>query len=593
MMANKAAAVAIANPAAQYTVRFRARSQAARTLYRHMRRLVLAKRIYLGSVIGYAVFDPTMAFIVLPMLISLLPVVWIQHRMFQLWSQNDRAAAFYRRALDRIEGTWAGQGDTGQPYRDANHRYTNDLDIFGPGSLFELLCTARTAAGRDTLADWLQDAADAPTVLARQNAVRELMDQLDLRERLDGAGDGLRKFDLQPVQAAAEAKPVMGTGGSGSWLLRALVASFGWTWLLSGVMAWNRGGDWELFFLAGLACEAAAYFALRSRLLVVCEHGDEVGASLASVARFTMVMSAARPDSKILRNHRERLCASPRPLSPGHPMAIGLILQLPFIYFLAIELIPGLERWWLDRIARLSERWELIGEIEALASLAAHAHEHPSDCFPELVTTQTCLIATQLGHPLIPASRCVRNDVKLAGDLRMLMVSGSNMSGKSTLLRTVGINSVLALAGATVRASSLRISPLQVATAMRFQDSLESGTSYFYAVLCRLRMVLDLLREPRPVLFLLDEILQGTNSHDRLVGAEAVVRRLLASDAVGLVTTHDLELTRLVNHMPAAANVHFVDEVVGGQLTFDYRMRSGVVQSSNALALMRSMGLDV
>ena len=188
----------------------------------------------------------------------------------------------------------------------------------------------------------------------------------------------------------------------------------------------------------------------------------------------------------------------------------------------------------------------------------------------------------------------MRNDVHLAADLAVLVISGSNMSGKSTLLRTVGVNAVLAQAGAPVRARRLRLSPLAVGTSMRIADSLQAGTSRFYAEIQRLRQIVDLAAGPRPLLFLLDEILHGTNSHDRRFGAEAIVRGLVQRGAIGLVTTHDLSLATIADALaPRAANVHFEDHLEDGRMTFDYQLRPGVVRKSNALELMRAVGLEV
>jgi len=199
-----------------------------------------------------------------------------------------------------------------------------------------------------------------------------------------------------------------------------------------------------------------------------------------------------------------------------------------------------------------------------------------------------------MGHPLISEQRNVRADLLLGDEPGVMIVSGSNMSGKSTLLRTVGVNVVLALAGAPVRAASLRLSPLQVGASIRIQDSLQAGASRFYAEIKRLRQIVELTNGGRPVLFLLDEILHGTNSHDRQIGGERVVRGLIERGAIGLITTHDLALARIADDLGArAANVHFEDHLEDGQMRFDYRLRPGVVQHSNALELMRSVGLDV
>jgi DNA mismatch repair ATPase MutS len=359
-------------------------------------------------------------------------------------------------------------------------------------------------------------------------------------------------------------------------------------------MAWRYGGWWWQPLLFGFVVEVALSMLVRARLRVVCARGYQLGLSLVTAAAFARLWDRSLWRSELLRETSAALGKAPGLLRRTLLFPLGLLLQLPVAYFLAVQLWPLFETRLLARFRRLPDAWAMIGQCEALAALAAFAFEHPGDCFPELAESDTCFVATALGHPVIAEGRCIRNDVRLDGQLRLLMISGSNMAGKSTLLRAVGVNAVLALAGAPVRARSLRLSPLAIGTAMRFRDSLEDGTSYFFAVLRRLRAVLDLLDQPLPLLFLLDEMLPGTNSHDRLVGAEAIMRRLLAGGAIGLATTHDLELTRVVEHLaPAAANIHFAETVEAGVLRFDYRIHPGVVQSSNALALMRSLGLDV
>jgi DNA mismatch repair ATPase MutS len=257
---------------------------------------------------------------------------------------------------------------------------------------------------------------------------------------------------------------------------------------------------------------------------------------------------------------------------------------------------------WRARCGALVPRWlEIAGEYEALAALAGYAAEHPTDPFPTIDGSGARFHATDLSHPLIPSARAVPNSVALGGDgPQVLLVSGSNMSGKSTWLRTIGINAVLAQAGAPVRARSLQMSALEIGATLRIQDSLQAGQSRFFAEITRLSLIVSMARQNRAdaaapaVLFLLDEVLAGTNSHDRRIGAEAIVKGLVALGAIGLVTTHDLALTNVVTGLGhAAANVHFDDHFEGGRLRFDYRLRDGVVRTSNALALMRSVGLDV
>jgi DNA mismatch repair ATPase MutS len=262
---------------------------------------------------------------------------------------------------------------------------------------------------------------------------------------------------------------------------------------------------------------------------------------------------------------------------------------------------------WGTQIAFAIERWRRahgrhvgvwlrsVAEVEALGSLAAYRYEHPDDPFPEIVDDGPAHFdGREVGHPLIPAARMVRNDVRLIAPTRLFVISGSNMSGKSTLLRTVGINAVLAFAGAPVRARALRLTPLRIGATLRIQDSLQEGRSRFYAEITRIREIADAAIGPTPVLFLLDEIFHGTNSHDRLVGASGVLRSLLDRGAIGLITTHDLALTAVVGELaPRAENVHFEDRFEDNDIQFDYRMKAGPVTRSNALALMRAVGLDV
>lgn len=239
----------------------------------------------------------------------------------------------------------------------------------------------------------------------------------------------------------------------------------------------------------------------------------------------------------------------------------------------------------------------IAGEMEALISLGTYAYEHPGDVFPEVVEESESgpfFDGEGLGHPLVPASQCVRNSVRLDAETRVLLVSGSNMSGKSTLLRTVGINAVLAMTGAPVRAARLRMTPLLIGTRIRSTDSLQEGRSNFYTEILHIKRVFELTGKTTKLLFLFDELLDGTNSHDRTIGAEKLLRTLVNEQAIGMVTTHDLALTEIGAAIgKAVRNVHFEDQVEHERMRFDYRLREGVVTKSNAIALMRIVGLDV
>ena len=280
----------------------------------------------------------------------------------------------------------------------------------------------------------------------------------------------------------------------------------------------------------------------------------------------------------------------------GFVMLVFLRTIFPFslVILLKPQIAFAIESWrrqWGPAVGR----WlSTVGEFEALCSLAAYAYEHPADPFPEVVEGRAAFEAEELRHPLMPSAQFVPNSIRFDAGLQLMVVSGSNMSGKSTLLRTVGVNTVLALAGAPVRARRVRLSPLAIGATIRIHDSLQAGTSRFYAEIQRIRHTMDLTRGDIPVLFLLDEILHGTNSHDRAIGAEAIVKGLIDRGAIGLVTTHDLALAKVADSLaPRAANVHFEDELKGGKLSFDYLMKPGVVRKSNALELMRAVGIEV
>jgi DNA mismatch repair ATPase MutS len=485
---------------------------------------------------------------------------------------------------------WAGRGDAGLRYADEEHPYAADLDLFGRGCLFELLSTPCTHWGQDTLAAWLCRPADIETIRARQAAVAELRPLLDLREELAVlAREVPETNDLSSLAGSERAS-------SATSLLKALVAAATLSLLcLAGFVASCWSGMAPAAFLVALSVERGLGWPLRRRCRRSLADYAQFGRGLEKLA--VLVARLERGPSTCTRlSHLRAELTEGRRASRSLARLHRMVRVAPYAPLLLVgtPLLLGLEHWRRIR-GQVLERWlSGLGELEALCAVAAQAFENPDDPFPEIVPDGPYFEAEQLGHPLLPRARCVLNDVRLNADLRLLIVSGSNMAGKSTFLRTVGINAVLALAGAPVRARRLRISPLVLEATLRVQDSLQTGRSRFYAEVLRVRQVLDLAKGRPPVLFLLDELFQGTNSQDRRAGAEGVVRILLTSGAMGLVTTHDLALTELAEALqPLAANVHFEDRFENGVLAFDYQLRPGVVQSSNGLALMRAVGIDI
>ena len=514
------------------------------------------------------------------------------------------AAAFYERGIARIEDRWAGTGEAGERFRDAKHVYAEDLDIFGRGGLFELLSTARTPMGEERLASWLLAAALVTELRERNTLVAELREKLDLREDLAALGESLRG-ELEPKALAswAEARGDAILGKTGLRLLLAALAAGS----ISAIVYWVMK-DAIAPFLAILAIESGALVWLRRRAENVIE---SVGANAEGLILFSLVLKRIEGEpfasarlrelqKKLQENHSDasaeiRRLAHITMWIDGRDGLAAKLAELPLLYTLQVA---GAAEDWRLRCGRKVSAWiDAAGQMEALLSLACYAYEHPADPFPEFADApglEAVFEGKELGHPLIPAARSVRNSVRLGPENRVLIVSGSNMSGKSTLLRTVGINAVLAMAGAPVRARSLRLTPLTLGTRLRTTDSLQEGRSGFYTEILRIRDIFGLTQKSMPLLYLLDELLEGTNSHDRCVGAEGLLRALVGQGAIGIVTTHDLALTEVASSLDGAArNAHFEDQIEQDEMRFDYKLRDGVVTKSNALALMRRMGLKV
>jgi DNA mismatch repair ATPase MutS len=508
--------------------------------------------------------------------------------------------SFYEQGLARLTDTWPGTGETGERFLAADHPYAADLDLFGRGSLFELVTTARIRAGEETLARWLLTAAEAADIRERQAAVRELQPRLDLREDLAllGQEEGTGVHPELLSRWSRDMPLVTSPWPRPTALVLAVVA------VVTGI-AWAAGAAGPGPFTIAVLLEIGFALAMRSRVRRILRDVEEPARDLALLAgvlaRFERETFTS-PKLEAIRRHLDTggVAPSRRVAQLQRLIDLANSRQNQFFAPIAALLLWGsqvafaIERWRLRYGPGLPAWLEALGEFEALCSLAGYAYEHPDDPMPEIVEDEPRFEGEALAHPLLPASTAVPNTVRLGGNRQMLLVSGSNMSGKSTLLRTVGTNAVLALAGAPVRARALTMSPLAVGATLRVQDSLQAGQSRFYAEITRLRDIVALTTGPRPVLFLLDELLSGTNSHDRQHGAEAIVRGLLDRGAIGLVTTHDLALSAIADRLtPRAENVHFADEFDEGTLRFDYRMRPGVVRTSNALALMRAVGLQV
>ena len=521
------------------------------------------------------------------------------------WTRAQAAVRFYSDGIARIADRWIGTGASGERFRDRRHPYADDLDVFGPGSLFQLVSGARTPMGEARLAAWLSSAAPASEVRERQSRIAGLRPRIDLRERIAVVNAGTRRrIEPAPLVEWAEAAPSLPARLRPVIVMLAVAFAGAVVVVLRGGTAWPMAVllpiDLVLLWLLarranavveGLSSAAeSAGLELLSRVIREIEREPfEDAAVVALATRLKGTGDGVAASRGIARLARVSDWADSR-----HNL-FARLLEIPALF--TVQVAYAAESWKSRHGRALGDWVDAVGEMEALLSLSGYSFEHPADPFPELLEAgagEALFDGADLAHPLLPGATAIANSVSLDAATRILIVSGSNMSGKSTLLRTVGLNAVLALAGAPVRASRVRLAPLAVGTCLRHTDSLHEGRSGFYTEVLRIRLVCDLLDGPRPVLFLFDELLSGTNSKDRRIAAEGLVRMMLARRAAGMVTTHDLALTEIAAIFPGQTrNVHLQDHVEDGQMRFDYKLRDGIITHSNALELMRMIGLDV
>jgi len=527
------------------------------------------------------------------------------------------AVAFYTDGIARIEDRWSGTGQVSDRFRSAEHPYADDLDVFGVGSLYELISGARTPIGEERLAAWLSAAAAPAEIRERQSRVTALRLQVDLRERLAtvNAAAGPRQLMPGRLMAWAETPAVLPPAGRPVAVLMAVAFAAGTWTALSG------GPVWPVVALALVNLALLGWLMKRATAVVEGLASATMSAGLDLLAKvvaeierapFTepaLIALVARLKGQAPAEAASRGIARLARVSDwvdSRHNAFSRLFEIPFLF--TVQVGFAAEAWRARDGARLREWVDVVGEMEALLSLAGYAYEHPADVFAEIVEPaasgggnpsglpggEAIFDATDVAHPLIPRASAVRNTITLGSRPRVLIVSGSNMAGKSTLMRTIGLNAVLALAGAPVRATRMRLSPLVLGTCLRHTDSLREGRSGFFTEVLRIRQICNLLDGPGHVLFLFDELLSGTNSKDRRSAAEALIRLLVQRGAIGVVTTHDLALTEIAGLFPdQVKNVHLQDHVENGQMRFDYKLRDGVITQSNALELMRMIGLDV
>ena len=522
----------------------------------------------------------------------------VHERVLKKVAETQAIAALYERGLARLEDRWAGSGEGGERFASEGHAYARDLDLFGAGSLFERLCVVRTRAGEETLARWLQEAASPEEIGARQEAVRDLRERLEFRERLFTAGNRVR-LGVRPDKLVE-----WGERESGAVRLKAapwLAALLAALWVASLVYGF-AANEWRaLLLLSAVNLSVDAY--LRKRVKADPEAIEEAASDLDLLAEVLRILESERFNSEKLRGLQFALKTGGVAPSAAVKRLDQIAEYLEHAENLMVRVVDRFVfytvQWtlraeaWRGEYGRAIRGWlAAVGEMEALAALSGYAFERPEDAWPEVREGAAQFEAEAMAHPLLPESAAVRNDLTLGEGLQLIVLSGPNMSGKSTFIRGIGVNAVLAQTGAPVRAKRLRMSPLSIGASICVLDSLQGGVSRFYAEIKRLKVIRDKAQGKPAVLFLLDELLSGTNSHDRLEGTRMVVRALVEHGAIGLVTTHDLALARIPESLgERARNYHFEDRVEAGKLIFDFKLKEGVVETSNALKLMESIGL--
>jgi len=591
----------LSTPRARFNELLAARQSAAREHERRHHNFGYL-RLAIGAMLAYsgwkALANPDdTPWLFLLHLVLFFVATMLHSKVIRRMELAQRAVQHYQRGLNRLDGDFS-KAPRGDRYLDPHHPFSGDLDLFGQGGLFERICHARTREGETILANWMLDMDGPPAAPRRLAAAEELAGRLELREQLAVLGTDL-KSALHPVALRAWAADQSKLFPKATpWLYAANAVS-----ALCVVAAIYF---WVLSPLAlGAMVSGLIYWGYKARTEETLHETSRAGMDLRVLEGALRLIEEAQFEDEMMREIQQRIRRDGPPASARIAKLAHLAEWIDSLDNDAFKLLDALFLFSLH-FARAADDWRkengamvdtwltASGEFEAVCSLAAWSFENPDTVEPEWREEGPVFDGTALRHPLIDRAKAVKNDAKLHQNVRLLLVSGSNMSGKSTFLRTIGINVVLAHAGGRVPADRLVLSPIRLGASIRTVDSLQEGASRFYAELQRLKSIVDLSKEDRKLLFLLDELLSGTNSHDRKIGAEGIVDTLLSRGAIGLVTTHDLALAAIAEKAEnKAVNVHFEDQIVDGKIQFDYRMKPGVVKTSNALALMRAVGLDV
>lgn len=593
------------NPENHYTERLSLTAGQLQQVKKQIFRIsMLRLTLFIAGVAGIYFFFSQTPLLIVCICLTFLPLfilVKIHNRFFIRKEWLETQARIIQEELQALSGDYSSFED-GKEYVNPEHPYSFDLDIFGRRSLFQSINRTCTFFGKVRLAEWLQNHLHEKTSIEkRQEMIREISEHTLFREQFRVAGlvHHGQSSDAEKIQAWSQSPA--------QYLHAGWVKAFIWgVPVINSLLLITSLAGWTSFSWLGLSFSIflVLSFGIIKRATYIQETYGKQLKSLNGYARLIALAKAENWKSAGMQELMERFNLNGQsPIQALQQLSKELdrldLRNNQFLYvllegsiFFQLQEIVRIERWKARYGQHISKWLETVGELDALCSLGTFAYNHPQYTYPELTEKPFCFLATQMGHPLMPASQCVKNDATIPSRPFFLIITGANMAGKSTYLRTIGVNYLLACIGVPVCCERLKLYPNQLITSLRTSDSLSDNESYFFAELKRLKRIIDLLNQGQQLFIILDEILKGTNSMDKQKGSFDLIRQFMQLKANGIIATHDLLLGSLIKQFPEEIrNYCFEADIKENELTFSYKLREGVAQNMNACFLMKKMGI--
>lgn len=593
------------NPENHYTERLSLTAGQLQQVKKQIFRIsMLRLALFIAGIAGLYFFFNQTTLLIVCICLTFLPLfilVKIHNSFFIRKDWLETQARIIQEELQALSGDYSSFED-GKEYVNPEHPYSFDLDIFGRRSLFQSINRTCTFFGKNRLAKWLQNHLHEKTSIEkRQEMIREISEHTLFREQFRVAGlvHHGQSSDGEKIQAWSQSPA--------QYLHAGWVKAFIWgVPVINSLLLITSLAGWTSFSWLGLSFGIflVLSFGIIKRATYIQETYGKQLKSLNGYARLIALAKAEDWKSAGMQELMERFNLNGQsPIQALQQLSKELdrldLRNNQFLYvllegsiFFQLQEIVRIERWKVRYGQYISEWLETVGELDALCSLGTFAYNHPQYTYPELTEKPFCFLATQMGHPLMPASQCVKNDATIPSRPFFLIITGANMAGKSTYLRTIGVNYLLACIGAPVCCERLKLYPNQLITSLRTSDSLSDNESYFFAELKRLKRIIDLLNQGKQLFIILDEILKGTNSMDKQKGSFDLIRQFMQLKANGIIATHDLLLGSLIKQFPEEIrNYCFEADIKENELTFSYKLREGVAQNMNACFLMKKMGI--